>query len=106
MAPAVAMAVGATASLVVVGIVGAVGLLVRYAPPFLSGFIIVATIVISWYLSSHYPATARELGGRVVEVLREATMTLSNRVLAALHHHDQVGFPIKPNLFFRLSSMF
>jgi hypothetical protein len=88
--------VGATVSLVVVGLVGAVGLLVRYAPPFLSGFVIVATIIITWYLSSHYPATARELGGRVVEVLREATKTLSHRILAAIRHHDQVGFPTKP----------
>jgi hypothetical protein len=91
MSTPIAVVVGATASLVVVGLVGAVGLLVRYAPPFLSGFVIVATIIVTWYLSSHYPATARELGGHVVEVLREATATLSHRIVAALRHqNDQV----------------
>jgi hypothetical protein len=107
MPPSVAMAVGATASLVVVGLVGAVGLLIRYAPPFLSGFVVVASVIITWYLSSHYPATAREIGGRVVEVLREATTALSHLVVEALrHHNNQVGFPAKPNLLFRMSSMF
>jgi hypothetical protein len=107
MSTPMAVVVGATVSLVLVGLVGAVGLLVRYAPPFLSGFVIVATIIITWYLSSHYPATARELGGRVVEVLREATTTLSHRIVAAIrHHNDQVGFSVKPNLFFGMSSMF
>ncbi len=100
MSTPVAVVVGATASLVVVGLVGAVGLLARYASPFLSGFVIVATIIVTWYLSSHYPTTARELGGHVVEVLREATATLSHRIVAALrHHNDQVGFSIKPNFF-------
>ncbi len=90
----VAMAVGAAASLLVVGVATAVGLVIRYVPPTVSGFLFVATIIIVWYLSSHYPDTARELGGRVVEVLREATTTLSHRILAALRHHDQVSFSL------------
>jgi hypothetical protein len=99
MPPSVAMAVGAISSLVVVGLVGAVGLLIRYTSPFLSGFVVVASIIFTWYLSSHYPATARELGGRVVEVLREATTALSHRVIEALrHHNDQVGLPVNSNL--------
>ncbi len=97
MSPAVAMAVGAVASLVVTGVAATLGLLLRYVPPIVSGFLFLATVVILWYLCSQYPETAREIGGRVVAVLREATMTLSHRVVEALrHHNNQVGVPILP----------
>jgi hypothetical protein len=87
-----AMAVGAVTGLVVTGVVTIIGLVIRYVPPTISGFLFVATIIIVWYLSSHYPDTARELGGRVVDILREATTTLSHRVMEALQRHrDQVG---------------
>jgi hypothetical protein len=88
----VAMAVGAAATLLLTGVATAVGLVIRYVPPTVSGFLFVATIVMIWYLSSHHPDTVRELGGRVVEVLREATTTLSHRIVAAIRHHDQVSF--------------
>ncbi len=89
----VAMAIGACASLLVTGVVTALGLLLRYVPPTVSGFLILATIIIIWYLCSHYPETARELGGRAVAVLREAAMALSHRVVEALQrHNEQVGF--------------
>jgi hypothetical protein len=91
----VAMLVGACASLVVTGLAATVGLLLRYVSPIVSGFIFVATIVIIWYLCSHYPETARELGGRVVATLREATIALSHRIMEAIrHHNDQVGFSL------------
>jgi hypothetical protein len=91
----VAMLVGACVSLLVTGVATVIGLLLRYVPPTVSGFIFVATIVIIWYLCSHYPEAAREIGGRVVEILREATTTLSHRVVEALRHHsNQVGYPI------------
>jgi hypothetical protein len=87
-----AMAVGAVTGLVITGVVTIIGLVIRYVPPTISGFLFVATIIIVWYLSSHYPDTARELGGRVVDILREATTTLSHRVMEALQRHrDQVG---------------
>jgi hypothetical protein len=107
MPTAVAVAVGASAALLAVGVATGVGLLLRYASPIESGFLFVATIIIVWYLCSHHPEAAREMGGRVVAVLREATLTLSNRVVAAIrHHNEQVGFSAKSNLFLRLSSMF
>ena len=95
MPTAVAVAVGASAALLTVGVATGVGLLLRYVPPVVSGFLFVAIIIIVWYLCSHYPETAREMGGRVVAVLREATTTLSHRIVAAIRHHDQVGFPNK-----------
>jgi hypothetical protein len=102
-----AMAVGAIASLLVAGVATAIGLLLRYAPPLFSGLLFVAIVVLTWYLSSHYPETARELGGRVVATLREATIALGHRVMEAIRHHqEQVGVPAKPNLFFKMSSMF
>jgi hypothetical protein len=89
----VATAVGAAATLLAAGVAAVLGLLLRYVPPLVSGFTIIALFVFVWYLCSHYPDTAREIGGRVVEVLREATSTLSHRILAAIRHHDQVGVP-------------
>jgi hypothetical protein len=95
MSTAVAMSIGAVASLVVTGVAATLGLLLRYASPIESGFVFLAAIILVWYLCSHYPEAARELGGRVVEILREATTTLSHRVVEALrHHNNQVGYPI------------
>jgi hypothetical protein len=95
MPTAVAVAVGASAALLAVGAATGVGLLLRYVPPVVCGFLFVATVIIVWYLCSHYPEAAREIGGRVVAVLREAILTLSNRVMAAIRHHNaQVGFPV------------
>jgi hypothetical protein len=95
----VAMAVGAAATLLAAGVAAVLGLLLRYFSPLECGFLFLATIIIVWYLSSHYPDTARELGGRVVEVLREATTTLSHRVVEALQrHNEQVVFLNKPSL--------
>jgi hypothetical protein len=95
MSPAVAMAVGAVASLTITGVVAALGLLLRYVSPFVSGFLFISLVVLTWYLSSHYPETARDLGGRVVATLREATVALGHRVVEAIQrHNEQVGFPV------------
>ncbi len=99
----VAMAVGAVASLTITGAVAALGLLLRYAHPFVSGFLFLFFVAITWYLSSHYPETARELGGRVVATLREATIALSHRVMEAIRHHEQVGLPNLLRIEFQVS---
>ncbi len=93
----VAMAVGAAASVLVMGVATTVGLVIRYVSPIVSGFIFVSTIIIVWYLSSQYPETARELGRRTWTALQEATVALGHRVLEALRHRDQVCYPAKPN---------
>jgi uncharacterized membrane protein YphA (DoxX/SURF4 family) len=91
----VAMAVGAAAALLVTGVAASIGLLLRYTSPFVSGFVVVTIIIVTWYLSSHYPATARELGGRVTTLLREAALALGHRVMEAIQRHrDQVSFII------------
>jgi hypothetical protein len=87
-----AMAVGAVTGILVTGTAAIVGFILRYVPPFVSGFLFLATIIILWYLCSQYPETARELGGRAATLLREAATALSHRVMEALrHHHEQVG---------------
>ncbi len=89
----VALVVGAMASLLAVGVAATIGLLLRYVPPLISGFIFLAIILMVWFFSSHYPEVAREAGGRLVAVLREATVALSHRVMEALRHrNEQVGF--------------
>jgi uncharacterized membrane protein YphA (DoxX/SURF4 family) len=94
-----AMAVGAIASLLVTGVATAIGLLLRYTSPIFSGLLFIFIVVLTWYLSSHYPETARDLGGQVVATLREATIALGHRVMEAIrHHNDQVSFPNKPSL--------
>jgi hypothetical protein len=90
-----AVAVGAVSSILVMGLATAVGLIIRYLPPFISGFVLIVALIMVWYLSSRYPEVARELGERVVHLIREATVTLSHRILAAIQRHqDQVGFPV------------
>jgi hypothetical protein len=93
MPTAVAMAIGAVASLSITGLAAIIGLILRYVSPIASGFIFLATIIIIWYLCSHYPEAAREIGGRAATLLREAAAALSHRISAALQrHHDQVSF--------------
>ncbi len=94
------MAVGAVTGILVTGLAANVGLILRYVPPVASGFLFLATIIIVWYLCSQYPETARELGSRAANLLREAAVTLGHRVMEALRHHqEQVSVPIKPYLF-------
>ncbi len=90
----VALVLGAMASLLVIGVATIIGLLLRYASPIFSGLLFVIIVVLTWYLSSHYPETARDLGGRVMTTLREATVALGHRVMEAIRHHDQVGFSL------------
>jgi hypothetical protein len=97
----VAMAVGAAATLLAAGVAAVLGLLLRYVPPLISGFLFLFLVALTWYLSSHYPETAREWGGRAWTALQEATVALGHRVMEALRHHqEQVSVPIKPYLFF------
>jgi hypothetical protein len=91
----VAMAVGAGAALLVTGVATVIGLVIRYVPPIVSGFIFISTVIIVWYLSSQYPETARELGGRAWTILQEATRALGQRIVEAIrHHNEQVSFPV------------
>jgi hypothetical protein len=91
-----ALAVGAVTGIMVTGIAAAVGLILRYVSPIVSGFLFLATIIIVWYLCSQYPETARELGGRAMDILREASVALSHRVMDALQRHrDQVCVSVK-----------
>jgi hypothetical protein len=90
-----AMAVGAVTGILVTGMAAVVGLILRYVSPIVSGFLFLATIIIVWYLCSHYPEAARDLGGRAATLLREAAVALGHRVMAALQRHEeQVGFPV------------
>jgi hypothetical protein len=105
----VAMAIGAIASLLIAGVATMVGLVLRYVPPLISGSMFLITVLLVGFLSSRYPETARELGGRVVATLREATIALGHRVMEAIRHQEQVGFfffPNKPSFLFRMSSRF
>jgi hypothetical protein len=96
-----ALAIGAIAGLLTAGVATAIGLILRYFSPFVSGFIFLAAIILIWYLCSQYPETARELGGRAANLLREAAVALGHRVMAAVQRHqEQVSVPTKPNLFF------
>jgi hypothetical protein len=97
----VAMLVGACASLLVTGVATVIGLVLRYVPPTISGFLILAIVIIIWYLCSHHPETARQLGGRAATLLREAAAALSHRIVEAIRHHNvQVGFPIFLSILF------
>jgi uncharacterized membrane protein YphA (DoxX/SURF4 family) len=91
----VALAVGASAGVLLTGVATVIGLILRYVNPIASGFFFVATVVLIWYLSSHYPETARELGARAATLLREAATTLGHRLVEALQRHtEQVGVPL------------
>ncbi len=90
----VALAVGACAGGLLTGVAALLGLVIRYFSPIESGFVFLATIIIVWYLCSHHPETARELGGRAATLLREAAAALGHRIVEAIrHHNEQVGLP-------------
>jgi hypothetical protein len=98
-----AVAVGVAAGILLTGVATTIGILLRYLSPIESGFIFLATSIIVWYLCSHHPETARELGGRAVTILREASVALGHRVMAALQRHpEQVGFPVVVSFFLLL----
>jgi hypothetical protein len=89
----VAMVVGASISLVTMGAAATVGLILRYVPPLISGIFFLSIVFVVWFLSSHYPDAARELGARAATLLREAATVLSHRVMEAIQrHNEQVGF--------------
>jgi hypothetical protein len=89
----VALAVGACAGVLVTGVAAIIGIVLRYFSPLECGFLVLAVIIFVWYLSSQYPETARELGGRAATLLREAAAALSHRIVDAIrHHNEQVGF--------------
>jgi hypothetical protein len=88
----VAMIVGTITGLVAMGLATALGLFFRYVPPVVSGLLFLFIVLLTWFLSSRYPDVAREAGGRIVAVLREATSALGHRIAEAIRHHpDQVG---------------
>jgi hypothetical protein len=90
-----ALAVGACAGGLLTGVAALLGLLLRYFSPLECGFVFLATIIIVWYLCSHYPDTARELGARAATLLREAATALGHRVMEAIQRHqEQVGVPV------------
>jgi hypothetical protein len=90
-----ALAIGACAGGLLTGVAVVLGLVIRYFSPIESGFIFLATIIVVWYLCSHHPETARELGGRAATLLREAAAALSHRIVDAIrHHNEQVSFPV------------
>jgi hypothetical protein len=84
-----AVAVGVAAGILLTGVATTFGVLLRYLSPIESGLIFLATIIFVWYLCSHHPETARELGGRAATLLREAATALSHRVVEALRHHNE-----------------
>ncbi len=88
----VAMAVGAAATLLATGVAAVLGLLFRYVPPLVSGFLFLTIVIMVWFLSSRYPEVARETGGRLMTILREATVALGHRIMETLRHQEQVCF--------------
>ncbi len=87
----VAILVGAMGSVLAMALAGVVGLILRYAPVFVSGSLFVGTIIVVWYLCSKYPAVARDLGARAIELVREAAHTLADRAMAAIRRPREVS---------------
>ncbi len=83
----VALAVGAAASVLALGVVAFVGFVIRYLPVYISGTVFVGSILLTCYLSSRYPASARELGQRVLGAVREAATSVVDRATRALTRH-------------------
>jgi hypothetical protein len=84
----VAFAVGAAASVLVLGVVAMVGFLIRYLPIYISGTVFVGSVLLTCYLSSRYPASARELGLRALGAMRDAATSLVDRVSHAITRQE------------------
>jgi hypothetical protein len=80
-----AILVGAAAAVLVLVVAAAVAIIVRYLPNITSGLLIVATIVLVWYLSSMYPEAARRLGARILGAVRSAATSIVDRLLRRNH---------------------
>jgi hypothetical protein len=91
----VALATGAIVSLLAVSAAAVLGLVLRYVPPLISGFLFLVLILMVWFLSSRYPEVAREMGARAWTMMQEATTALSHRIMEALQrHNEQVIFSV------------
>ncbi len=100
-----ALIVGTLIGGVATAVAAAVGLLLWYVPPVVSGSLFICIVLMTWFLSSRYPEVAREAGGRVLVVLREATLALGHRIMEAIQRHNEQVCSTKPNPL-RLSSKF
>jgi hypothetical protein len=76
-----AVLVGAAATLLVLLLAAAVGLVLRYMPVLISGLSILVLVFVVWYLSSKYPGAARRLGARIWEALRSGVSAVVDRLL-------------------------
>ncbi len=85
----VALATGAIVSLLAVSAAAVLGLVLRYVPPLISGFLFLVLILMVWFLSSRYPEVAREMGARAWTMMQEATTALSHRIMEALQRHNE-----------------
>ncbi len=79
-----AVLVGAAATLLVLLLAAAVGLVLRYVPVLISGLLILVLVAVVWYLSSKYPGAVRRLGARIWEALRRGATAVVER----LFHRD------------------
>jgi hypothetical protein len=103
----VALATGATVSLLAVSAAAVLGLVLRYVPPLISGFLFLFLILMVWFLSSRYPEVAREMGARAWTMMQEATTALSHRIMEALrHHNEQVCFSLLLTFQFEFHVLF
>jgi hypothetical protein len=76
-----AILVGAAATLFILLLAAAVGLVLRYVPILFSGLLVLVLVALVWYLSSKYPGAARRLGARIWAALRSGVSAAVERLL-------------------------
>jgi hypothetical protein len=84
-----AFVVGALASLLVLAVAILIGVILRYIPIILSGVFVLSLMCVVGYCSSRYPESARRLGARVWEALRDTARAIVDRVLR--RNNSEVG---------------
>jgi hypothetical protein len=85
------MLVGAAATLLVLLLATAAGLILRYMPVVFSGLFVIMLVAVVWYLSSKYPGAARRLGARVWDALRSGASAIVERLFRRNHPEVSVN---------------
>ncbi len=76
-----AFLVGVATTLLMLVLAVIIGVIIRYLPLVVTGFLILSSLCMVWYFSSRYPESARRLGARVWAALRSAATSIVDRVL-------------------------
>jgi hypothetical protein len=86
-----AFLVGVATTLLMLVLAVIIGVIIRYLPLIVTGFLILSSLCMVWYFSSRYPESARRLGARVWAALRSGVSAVVERLFRRNHSEVRVS---------------